>query len=86
MLGNGFASCQNPALPQKICERLGPGAVTSFFWRRQRRLPSPFTREDLRAGYVNELAFRQFEVSDTRVFDRPAGLSPPPAAAANISI
>jgi hypothetical protein len=26
----------------------------------------------LRAGYVYELAFRQFEISDTRVFDRPA--------------
>jgi hypothetical protein len=29
------------------------------------------TRDDLRAGYGYELAFRQFEVSDTRVFDRP---------------
>jgi hypothetical protein len=40
--------------------------------RWQRRLPSPFTQDDLRAGYVYDLAFRQFEVSDTRVFDRPA--------------
>jgi hypothetical protein len=71
-LGNGFASCQDPVLLQRVCDRLGPGAVTAFFWRWQRRLPSPFTREDLRAGYVYELAFRQFEVSDTRVFDRPA--------------
>ena len=46
--------------------------MCSFFWRWQKRLPSPLTREDLRAGYVYELAFRQFEVSDTRVFDRPA--------------
>jgi hypothetical protein len=46
--------------------------VTSFFWRWQQRLPSPLTRGDLRAGYVYDLAFRQFEVSDTRVFDRPA--------------
>ena len=30
------------------------------------------TRADVHAGYVYELAFRQFEVSDTRVFDRPA--------------
>ena len=49
-----------------------PGAVNRFFWRWQARLPSPFTRADLRAGYVYELAFRQFEMSDTRVFDRPA--------------
>jgi hypothetical protein len=71
-LDNGFASCEQPALLQRLCDRLGPGAVTGFFWRWQARLPSPFTREDLRAGYVYELAFRQFEVSDTRVFDRPA--------------
>jgi len=31
-----------------------------------------FTTADLRAGYTYELAFRQFEISDTRVFDRPA--------------
>jgi hypothetical protein len=30
------------------------------------------TRADLKAGYRYELAVRQFEVSDTRVFDRPA--------------
>ena len=71
-LDNGFGSCQNPRLLQRVCDRLGPGAVTGFFWRWQARLPSPFTRADLRAGYVYELAFRQFEVSGTRVFDRPA--------------
>jgi hypothetical protein len=71
-LDNGFASCQNPVLLQRVCDRLGPGAVSGFFWRWFYRLPSPLTREDLRAGYVYELAFRQFEVSDTRVFDRPA--------------
>jgi hypothetical protein len=71
-LDNGFRDCENPGALQRICDRLGPGAVKSFFWRRQRRLPSPLTRDDLRAGYVHEPAFRQFEVSDTRVFARPA--------------
>src|SRR5262245_61553453 len=71
-LDNGFRCCDDPARLQRICDRLGPGAVKSFFWRWCRRLPSPFTTSDLRAGYVYELAFRQFEVSDTRVFDRPA--------------
>jgi hypothetical protein len=71
-LDNGFRSCEDPVLLQHLCDRLGPGAVTGFFWRWQRRLPSPFTAADLRAGYVYELAFRQFEVSDTRVFTRPA--------------
>jgi hypothetical protein len=68
---NGFRSCAQPVALQKICGRLGPGAVQSFFWRWVRRLPSPFTASDLRAGYIYELAFRQFEVSDTWVFERP---------------
>ena len=46
--------------------------MKSFFWRWHKRLPSPLTRADVRAGYVYDLAFRQFEISDTRVFDRPA--------------
>ena len=46
--------------------------MKNFFWRWVHRLPCPFTAADLRAGYVYDLAFRQFEVSDTRVFDRPA--------------
>ena len=71
-LDNGFRDCEDPAALQRICDRLGSGAVKSFFWRWQQRLPSPLTRADVRAGYVYELAFRQFEVSDTRVFDRPA--------------
>lgn len=71
-LDNGFGSCDDPAGLQRICDRCGSGAVKSFFWRWVHRLPSPFTAADLRAGYVYELAFRQFEISDTRVFDRPA--------------
>ena len=71
-LDNGFRSCGRPALLQRLCDRLGPGAVSGFFWRWFPRLPQVFTAADLRAGYVYELAFRQFEVADTRVFDRPA--------------
>ena len=70
-LDNGFRSCADPIALQRICDRLGPGAVENFFWRWFWRLPSPFTQEDLKAGYVYDLAMRQFEVSDTRVFDRP---------------
>jgi len=60
-LDNGFRSCQDPAALQKICDRLGPGAVKNFFWRWLHRLPSPFTAADWKAGYLYELAFRQFE-------------------------
>jgi hypothetical protein len=70
-LDNGFRTCDDSAALQRVCDRLGAGAVKRFFWRWQRRLPSPFTAADLRAGYVYDLAFRQFEISDTRVFDRP---------------
>ncbi|MGH7371686.1 MAG: hypothetical protein ACREJK_07565, partial [Candidatus Methylomirabilales bacterium] len=70
-LDNGFRSCEDPRALQRICDRLGPGAVKTFFSRWERRLPSPFTAADRRAGYGYELAFRQFELSDTRVFDRP---------------
>jgi hypothetical protein len=70
-LDNGFRSCDQPEELQKVCDRLGPGAVKSFFWKWLWRLPSPFTEKDFKAGYVYELAFRQLEVSDTVVFDRP---------------
>ncbi len=70
-LDNGFRWCADPAALQRICNRLGPSAVHTFFWRWFHRLPSPFAADDLQAGYTYELAFRQFEVSDTRVFDRP---------------
>jgi hypothetical protein len=71
-LDNGFRSCADPVALQRICDRLGSGAVRRFFWRWQRHLPSPFSSADLHAGYVYDLAFRQFEISDTQVFDRPA--------------
>jgi hypothetical protein len=70
-LDNGFSWCAEPAALQRICNRLGASAVHTFFWRWFHRLPSPFTADDLQAGYAYDLAFRQFEVSDTRVFDRP---------------
>ena len=70
-LDNGFRTCRDASVLQKTCERLGPAAVQSFLGRWWRRLPSPFTEADVRAGYGYEMAFRQFEVSDTCVFDRP---------------
>lgn len=70
-LDNGFRSCEDPASLQRVCNRLGSGAVKSYFWKWLGKLPSPFTEANLRAGYVYDLAFRQFEVSETIVFDRP---------------
>lgn len=71
-LDNGLRACADPVALQRICDGLGAGAVQRFFARWEHRLPSPFTAGDRSSGYGYELAFRQFEVSDTRVFDRPA--------------
>ena len=71
-LDNGFRSCEDPAALQRICDGLGPSEMWRFLARWQARLPSPFTMAERAAGFGYELAFRQFEVSDTRVFDRPA--------------
>jgi hypothetical protein len=71
-LDNGFAACDDPAALQRLCDGLGPSEVSRFMERWERQVPSPFTPTDRAASYGHELAFRQFEVSDTRVFDRPA--------------
>jgi hypothetical protein len=43
-LDNGFRDCKDPAALQRICDRLGSGAAKSFFWRWQKKLPSPLSR------------------------------------------
>jgi hypothetical protein len=70
-LDNGLWSCDDPDALQRICDSLGPEAVRAFFQRWTSMLPSPFTPEDRRRGYGYDLAFRQLEISETRVFDRP---------------
>ena len=70
-LDNGFRSCENADALEAICAALSARDVEAFLRRRQARLPSPFTPADRRRGYGYALAFRQLELSDTRVFDRP---------------
>jgi len=71
-LDNGFAACEDAQSLAEICQRLSAADVRAFFDRWQAALPSALTAEDRRRGYRYELAFRQLEISDTRVFDRPA--------------
>jgi hypothetical protein len=71
-LDNGFAACEDSPALAAICSRLSAAEVWAFFQRWQGSLPSPFTAEDRARGYGYDLAFRQLEISDTRVFDRPA--------------
>ncbi len=47
-LSNGFASCEDPAGLQAICDRLGPRAIEVFFERWMSVLPLPLTRHDRR--------------------------------------
>ena len=68
-LSNGFASCEDPAALQAICDRFGPGTVQVWFERWMARLPLPLTGADRDAGYWWELSMRQIETSRTLVFD-----------------
>jgi hypothetical protein len=70
-LSNGFATCEDPASLQAICDRLGPGTIQVFFERWMSILPLPLTDHDRAAGYWWELSMRQIEVSRTLVFDAP---------------
>ena len=70
-LSNGFASCDDPAGLQAICDRLGPADIQSFSDRWMSRLPVPLTPADQAAGYWWELSMRQVEVSRTIVLGAP---------------
>jgi hypothetical protein len=71
-LDNGFRACVDAEALAAICARLSAREVWAFFRRWQRLLPSPFTSDDLAHGYRYQLALRQLELSDTRVFSPPA--------------
>src|SRR6266851_2186234 len=68
-LSNGFASCDDPAGLQQICDRFGPGTVQVWFQRWMARIPLPLDDADRDAGYWRELSMRQVETSRTLVFD-----------------
>jgi hypothetical protein len=70
-LANGFASCEDPAALQAICNRLGPADIEAFFHRWMQVLPTPLDDTDRDGGYWWELSMRQVEVSRTMVFDAP---------------
>jgi len=70
-LSNGFASCDDPAALQAICDRLGPGTIRVFFERWTSRLPLPLSTADRDAGFWWDLTMRQVETSRTIVLDAP---------------
>jgi hypothetical protein len=70
-LDNGFATTEDPAGLQQICDRLGPGTIRVFCERWWARLSLPLTEADRAAGYWWDISMRQVEVSRTIVFDAP---------------
>jgi hypothetical protein len=70
-LSNGFASAEDPARLQRICDALQPGTINVFFQRWLARLPVPLGAADQQAGYWWELSMAQVEVSRTIVFTAP---------------
>jgi hypothetical protein len=69
-LSSGFASCEDPAALQEICDRLGPGHVQVRFERWMAKIPLPLTAADRDGGFWRELSMRQVETSRTLVFDQ----------------
>ncbi|MGH3752323.1 MAG: hypothetical protein ACRDRP_06425 [Pseudonocardiaceae bacterium] len=70
-LDNGFATTEDPAGLQRICDGLGSGTIREFCERWWARLPLPLTEADRAAGYWWDISMRQVEVSRTIVFDAP---------------
>ncbi len=70
-LDNGFLSCDQPELLQRICSSLSPAKIEAFVRKWLARLPHPFTPADRRAGYRYDLSVLQAEFSLTQVLDRP---------------
>jgi hypothetical protein len=70
-LDNGFATTDDPAALQRICDTLTSGTIRVFCERWWSRLPLPLTEVDRAAGYWWDISMRQVEVSRTLVFDAP---------------
>jgi hypothetical protein len=70
-LDNGFATTEDPAALQRICDTLTSGVIRVFCERWWARLPLPLTDADRAAGYWWDISMRQVEVSRTIVFDAP---------------
>jgi DNA-binding transcriptional ArsR family regulator len=70
-LDNGFATCDDPAAVQAICDRLGPEQIDALLRKWLARLPHPFSPADREAGYRYDISIWQAEFSLTQMLDRP---------------
>jgi hypothetical protein len=71
IIDNGLRSCADPAVAHRLAASLGAGNLQRFLDKWMRVLPSALDAADRRAGYGYAFSLRQFEYSDTAVFDRP---------------
>ncbi|MGH3875375.1 MAG: hypothetical protein ACRDSR_28425 [Pseudonocardiaceae bacterium] len=70
-LDNGFATADDPAAVQDLCDRLGPAQIQGLLDKWSAILPGAFTQADRDAGYHYELSILQAEFSLTQMLDRP---------------
>jgi hypothetical protein len=70
-LDNGFATVDDPAALQAICDRLGPDQINGLLRKWLAMLPHPFSAADREAGYRYDVSILQAEFSLTQVLDKP---------------
>lgn len=70
-LDNGLRACADPATAHRVASTLAAGHLRRFLDKWLAVLPSSLDAADRRAGFRYEFSVRQFEFSDTAVFDRP---------------
>jgi hypothetical protein len=70
-LDNGFATVEDPARLQALCDELGPTQIQALLDKWLAILPGAFTDADRDAGYRYEISILQAEFSLTQVLDAP---------------
>jgi hypothetical protein len=70
-LDNGFATVDDPAALQAICDQLGEDQIDALLRKWLAILPHPFTAADRAAGYHYDLSILQAEFSLTQMLDKP---------------
>jgi hypothetical protein len=70
-LDNAFATIEDVAAVQGICDSLGAEAIDALLRKWLAILPHPFTPADRAAGYRYDISILQAEFSLTQVLDRP---------------
>jgi len=65
-MDNGLLACADLPTVQRLSEGLSPAKIDAFFRKWLARLPHPYSAQDRRAGYRDDLSVLQAEFSLTR--------------------